>query len=371
MLDWEADLVEVTEGTTSFRVPNSNHTKGPKAREGVPFYNPAMRMARDFSVLVLQVVRNEYAGRFQVCDAMASLGARGLRFAHEVPNVHVLLNDVDPEAMYVARKNAERLHLTNVDFRIGRLEPLLADDRFHWVDLDPFGSPAPFLDVAVGAVHDGGILAVTATDKAALCGVYPETCLRRYNAQPLHGPVMWEVATRLLLAAVARAAGRRDRWIEPVLAHTSSHYLRVYARLHDGAQDSDRQARDYAYAWVKPDLSRGLAPLPPPHTEWGGPLWSGPLTDPRLLAAMGDRLPPESPRDLQRHLRMLREESASPPLYYTVDEFTRSAKVNAPRLERLLGRLRERGHRATRTHFTPRGFKTDAPVATIRDALRT
>lgn len=35
---------------------------------------------------------------------------------------------------------------------------------FHCVDVDPYGSPSPFIDAAVQCVTDGGLLMVTATD---------------------------------------------------------------------------------------------------------------------------------------------------------------------------------------------------------------
>jgi tRNA (guanine26-N2/guanine27-N2)-dimethyltransferase len=38
------------------------------------------------------------------------------------------------------------------------------------IDLDPYGTPAHFLDSALQAVAEGGLLAVTATDMAVLCG---------------------------------------------------------------------------------------------------------------------------------------------------------------------------------------------------------
>ena len=42
------------------------------------------------------------------------------------------------------------------------------EDRFDVVDLDPYGSPTPFLDGAVQSVAEGGLLCVTATDLAVL-----------------------------------------------------------------------------------------------------------------------------------------------------------------------------------------------------------
>lgn len=364
------EFMEVVEGTTRLHVPRSPHVKGPKAKTGQPFYNPAMRLARDLSVLILRAEAEQRGRRLQVCDAMASLGARGLRFAREVPGVQVLLNDVNAGALALARRNAEANELRNVDFRLGRLEKLLVDDRFDWVDVDPFGTPAPFLDFGVHGVEDGGVVAVTATDKATLCGVYPEVCLRRYGARPLHGPLMHETAARILVGALARAAGRRDRWIEPLATHSTQHYVRAYARVHDGAQGANRQAAAFAYAWTRPDLERGMAPEPPPADAWAGPLWGGPLSSPPLLDRLAAGAGPEFARDVHRLVDLLREESTAPPLYYTIDEFTREMRRNAPRMPRLIESIRATGRAAARTHFTPRGFKTDATAHELRGLLQ-
>ena len=43
-------------------------------------------------------------------------------------------------------------------------------DRFHVIDLDPYGSPAPFLDAAVQSTAEGGLICITCTDMAVLCG---------------------------------------------------------------------------------------------------------------------------------------------------------------------------------------------------------
>ena len=41
------------------------------------------------------------------------------------------------------------------------------DERpYDVIDLDPYGSAAPFLDAAVQAIADGGLLSVTCTDMA-------------------------------------------------------------------------------------------------------------------------------------------------------------------------------------------------------------
>jgi len=48
-------------------------------------------------------------------------------------------------------------------------------NRVDVVDLDPYGTAAPFIDAAVSCIADGGLLCVTCTDSAVLAGSqYPE-----------------------------------------------------------------------------------------------------------------------------------------------------------------------------------------------------
>ena len=60
--------------------------------------------------------------------------------------------------------------------------------RFDVIDIDPYGAPSIFLDAAVQAVKEGGLLCVTATDMPVLCGQYPETCFAKYGATSITGP---------------------------------------------------------------------------------------------------------------------------------------------------------------------------------------
>jgi tRNA (guanine26-N2/guanine27-N2)-dimethyltransferase len=48
--------------------------------------------------------------------------------------------------------------------------------EFDVVDIDPYGTAAPFIDSAVQTVSDGGLICLTCTDLAVLSGaVHPET----------------------------------------------------------------------------------------------------------------------------------------------------------------------------------------------------
>lgn len=66
-------------------------------------------------------------------------------------------------------------------------------ERFHAVDLDPYGCPSPFLDGTVQCVQDGGLLLVTCTDMAVLAGNSPETCYTKYGAVSLKSKACHEM----------------------------------------------------------------------------------------------------------------------------------------------------------------------------------
>merc|ERR1712180_500629 len=108
------------------------------------------------------------------------------------------------------------------------------DQRFSVIDLDPYGSPTPFLDSAVQAVQDGGLLCVTATDMAVLCGNSPETCFTKYGAVSLKTKSCHEFAVRILLQCIESHANRYGRYIEPLLSLSIDFYCRVFVRVNSG-----------------------------------------------------------------------------------------------------------------------------------------
>ena len=80
------------------------------------------------------------------------------------------------------------------------------------IDLDPYGSACPFIDSAVQAVSDGGLLIVTCTDTAILSGNYPEVCFAKYGCMPLKPKFHTEMSLRILLNALETAANRYKRY---------------------------------------------------------------------------------------------------------------------------------------------------------------
>jgi tRNA (guanine26-N2/guanine27-N2)-dimethyltransferase len=106
------------------------------------------------------------------------------------------------------------------------------DRQFDVVDLDPYGSAAPFLDAAVQSVSEGGLLAVTCTDKAVLCGNHPEACWAKYHAMSLNNRYYNESALRIMLANIDSHANRYKRYIVPLMSLSIDFYVRLFVRVY-------------------------------------------------------------------------------------------------------------------------------------------
>jgi len=194
---------QIVEGKTKIVVPKVLNTKGPIKKSNV-FYNPVMEFNRDVSIMVLNALNKK-----DILDGLAGTGIRGVRIANEVGG-NVTVNDVNKEAYKIIKRNIKLNNLYNAFAENKKLNTLLSENRFDYIDVDPFGSPACFIDSAMRAIKKDGVLGVTATDTATLCSVYPKTCLRRYSATPLKTGYAKEIGLRILIGFCIREGAKYD-----------------------------------------------------------------------------------------------------------------------------------------------------------------
>ena len=169
------------------------------------------------------------------------------------------------------------------------LRQVLAREAFQWIDLDPFGSPMPFLDGAIQAIGRRGVLAVTATDTSgALCGSSWDAGRRRYGAQGVVDEWRHDTAVRILLGAIARIAAQHDRIIEPVLAMFDGHHVRVTVRILRSKSAASQVHASLGWRCHHRSGPPTFHPWdrPPEHLDRSsvsGPLWTGALGAPEVL----------------------------------------------------------------------------------------
>ncbi|MFQ5910173.1 MAG: tRNA (guanine(10)-N(2))-dimethyltransferase [Thermoplasmata archaeon] len=359
-MNFESELV--SEGLAKFDVPKVERLHGPGRKGRLPFYNPLMRTNRDVSVLV---VLNALSGGKRVLDGLAATGVAGLRVAIETKDMAVTLNDKNTICHDLILRNIERNGVENCRATCEDLNCLLARERFDFVDVDPFGTPVRYVEGAIRATSDGGITAITATDTAVLCGARKKVCIRRYDSRPRKTEYCHELGLRILLGYAARVAARFDRGIEPVLCFSTDHFFRAIIRIRKGAKGADRTLEKLGYLHEGKGLERRIL------REAGiaGPLWSDAFLDAEFLGSV--KLPSYFPHKVSRLLQLWREEASSPPLFFTTAEVAREFSADPPAIDGIVGALKDEGFLATRTHFRPDAFKTDAGIETIGKVLRT
>lgn len=367
------DVIEVKEGNTRFFIPvqDTSHPFPPKTAP--VFYNPRMEISRDATVLLVSLLKPS-----QYLDAMGASGIRGLRVASEC-GIPVTINDRDRGAVALIERNAALLGIP-IEVVHSDTNVLLSGRCFEAVDLDPFGSPAAFVDSGIRG--SGRYIFVTATDTAPLCGAHRNAGIRRYFATAMNNEYHAETALRILLGFLVREAVKYDRGIEPLFCFSREHFVRVHTRLHRGAAAADRSVARMGYVMQCPlcpyrSEQKALLPEPDacPQCNAGlipiGPLWTGPLQDNDLLMQMESMLPSYSlgkASPLQHLLSICRQELGIS-FHYDYHVLARHFRVSPPPIEDVIHTLTGKGFSATRAHYSGTALKTDAPLEILSGAL--
>jgi tRNA (guanine26-N2/guanine27-N2)-dimethyltransferase len=336
------------------------------------FYNPRMKLNRDIGVAMARAL-----GISDYLDALSASGIRGLRVARESGVDKVTLNDINPQACDLILNNIARNGLTNCEAVCCNANVLMHQKHFQAVDLDPFGSPSPYL--AAGARSALSYLFITATDTAPLCGAHLKSGIRKYMARPLRAEYYREMGARILLGLTCRELARMDKAMEPLLTHVTDHYVRTYLRVIRGAKAADECLEDMGF--VEHCMSCGSFALlrePKPagtcghcgeSTVLAGPLWLGRIQEAGSIRnAMGDPVLEGNSR-----AKRLLETCASEvdvPFYFDHHIICERLGITPGKVEGVVEYIRAQGWTASRTHFCGVGIKTDAPLWVVEDASR-
>jgi len=387
-------LIRYREGSATFFAPSievANQNKCFAPSKLPVFFNPAMKLCRDFAVLAVATHWGRVGKRLRVCEPMAGCGVRGIRIAKEVAGVEkVVLGDLNPRAHELISQNVELNGLGKmIDVKLGDANALLASipgdgGRYDYVDLDPAGTPAAFTENALRSTVSGGLLAVTATDTAVLCGARIDACVKRYGAQPARTPYSRETGLRILLGYAAITAARLDLAVEPVFCYAWGNYLRLLVCVAAGATRATRCLSNLGWlvhcsrCLERQFLRTRFLSLDQRCSRCGaaatvaGPLWVGSLWEKGFCADMlreARSLPIERRRDVEFLLEGVVAETRTDRPYFLLPEWGKQLKVQIPPLSSLLSGLERRGYVAQPSIFHHQAFRTDAPIDVIRSVF--
>ncbi len=392
--DFPTEILE--EGCIKFLVPRLEafrkaaweciHLKAPV------FYNPVMELNRDLAVLALQTYQKMVGRELVVCEPLAGCGVRGIRFAKEVKDVQgVVLNDINPVAAKLARHNVElnqvddRVLVFNEDANLLLSQYAAPHKRLDFIDIDPFGAPVSYVDSALRALKDGGLIALTATDMAPLCGVHPQVALRKYGGRSLRTEYCHELAVRLLAGCLASTAARYNIGVRLLFSHSTDHYVRVYALSSYGAKKADENIENMGYVFHcfncfhRETYEEFVPSFPKRCDECGsqlnaaGPLWLGKIFDKEFCSSMKGEIANERLRNEKRVLKLLsliEVECDAPSTYYVINRICDKFNLPVPSLRDVLSEIKHGGFEAYLTHFNRMGLRTDAAASIVTGIIK-
>lgn len=369
----------IHEGKVTIKVP---HFDKVSAKAPV-FYNPVMELNRDISIAAITVFSQDADG-ISICDSFGGTGIRGIRYSKEIEKVrNVVITDLNPLAVQFAEKNIEDNGTENVNVYREDANLMLRKCRgkFDVVDIDPFGTPSPYIESAAAGLRAGGMICATATDTSALCGTYTEPCIRKYGSMPLKTDYCHENGIRILAGFMARTFAKYKKFIEVKFSHSTEHYMRIYATVGKGAKNTDESLKNLGYIahcdkCLKRIVFNGLTPQIPDKCpecggklRVGGPLWCGTIINRDFTGRMIESL---DELDLNKEAEVLKlfetcyREAEAPIGYYDIHKVCKNLKISSPPLLDVLERIEEEGYFVSRTHFSPVGIKTDADISELK-----
>lgn len=343
----------------------------------------------------------------RILDALAATALRSIRYVKEIPGIkEVVVNDLDEAAVQAAQRNIDFNQVDSSKIRVQQGDAITAmhtssaiKQRFDVIDLDPYGSAAPFLDAAVQCVEEGGLLCVTCTDMGVLSGGHPETCYAKYGSMPTKGKYLHEMALRIVLHALEAQANRYRRHIVPVLSLSIDFYVRLFVRVFTSPAEVKKACTKAAYVHqslgcgsfflqpigkmsnnnYNPSLTfgDGLCPQTGKRFKIGGPIWSPPMHDTEWVGLLLDRVqqnrgphPPATRKRIHGMLTSVSEELPDVPLFYSLPDMCSTLHCNSPRMVDMQAALINAGYRVSQQHKEPQAVKTDAPDDVVWDIMR-
>ncbi|XP_006980001.1 tRNA (guanine(27)-N(2))-dimethyltransferase isoform X2 [Peromyscus maniculatus bairdii] len=415
------------------------------------YFNPKMKLNRQIIFCTLAALAEERKP-LECLDAFGATGIMGLQWAKHLGNaVKVTINDLNENSVSLIQKNCHLNKLKVVvdseekeegdaldedgtlgDIQVTRMDAnvLMHLRSFDFIHLDPFGTSVNYLDSAFRNVRNLGIVSVTSTDISSLYAKAQHVARRHYGCNIVRTEYYKELAARIVVAAVARAAARCNKGIEVLFAVALEHFVLVVVRVLRGPTSADETTKKIQYLihcqWceerifqkdgnmVEENPYRQLpcnchGSMPGKTAIELGPLWSSSLFNTGFLKRMlfeslhhglDDIQPliktlifesectPQSqcsvhaPSNLNKQGKRKSSEmiintakkqktdvsAAHPPFYYNIHRHSIKG-MNMPKLKKFLCCLSQAGFRVSRTHFDPMGIRTDAPLVQFKSIL--
>ncbi|KAJ3909324.1 tRNA methyltransferase [Lentinula edodes] len=364
--------------------------------------------------------------KITILEALSATGLLSIRYAKEIPLVkYVLANDLSSNAVAAMRRNVglnglgrskeleetgsakqANTHLGKLRVNEGNPCALMYShrtDRVDVVDLDPYGTAAPFIEAAVQAVKDEGLLCITCTDLSILAtNNYPEKCFSNYGGLPLKAGYSHEAALRLVIHAASTSVSRYGQYIEPLLSLSIEFYVRLFIRVNSSPYQVKKALTCFVctscQSFYEQPLGRvvekqgsrenvnTIYKTQPGPTVGGkcaecesglhiaGPMWSGSIHDTDFVSKVLQHT--ESHKDLHGTANRMHgmftvaKEELHTKFYFTATKIAGFFHCQTPSLEETTSALLHASHQVSPSHASSGSLKTTGTCEDLLDVFR-
>ncbi|GLH09042.1 hypothetical protein R5R35_012544 [Gryllus longicercus] len=387
------------------------------------FYNKAFALNRAIISTALAAYMDLGVSVFdpvRCLDGIGSTGIGGLLWKKYFPTgINVTINDTHPKAYEYIKENATQNNLEvtvlNKDTCV-----LLHEQTFNFISLDCHTEAAFYFDSIFRNLPKFGFLAITTKDDASLHGMSPKA-LRNYGGFISRTAYSKELAIRLFLAALARAAALHNKDIEVLCSVSWKSSFTVLVMVKRGAKKSLSNIRRLIHCNMCEDRAFypiSNHPIENPSSLLGcgcparmpgkvaielGPVWCAEIFNVDFLSLMLskckkfpwqhtveallqqllnearcssssciDTLTDEKVEPPNKKLRLSSDEDTieqAPTFYFNLHRHSPKGP-QLLRVEKAVQCLQKKGFRASRTHFDPEAVRTNASLKDLVEILR-
>ncbi|MFX1517033.1 MAG: hypothetical protein ACFFC6_12090, partial [Promethearchaeota archaeon] len=250
----------------------------------------------------------------------------------------------------------------------------IKDIIFDFIDIDPYGTPIPFVHNSILLISLHGLLACTATDLASLVGLYPRALFAKYGVSQFDARIgnVHEIASRALITGIQHVGLTLGQSLLPVVTFYHRHFVRCFlvrSRGVDYVMDKTgfihlcKECKKRFITIIGEKAiscsfcgANGLLSV--------GPLFVGRTQNVEYLKSMSSDTLLEklgTKKRLMKYLSLMIEESILDiPWSFDIPALAKKIHTPVPPLMRIVKILREMGYQCSKTHYSGTSLKTNA-----------
>jgi len=343
------------------------------------FYNPIMKINRDISLLFIKAYfTTENKKQIKFCDPMTATGIRELRFLKTIPEIFdkITMGDISNKAIENIKNNFKnnKLNPTSKNIELKRDDAIntISKQYYDFIEIDPFGSPVPFIDTALQRIKHNGILSVTATDTAALCGTYPKRTLRKYGMKVQKILCYEEIGLRNLITHCQIQAAKYDKKITPYVTFSYEHFYKIFFKVIDSKSKATDDIKNLHYLSYNNKTQKITTEKYELENTIIGKTYIGLLNNKQILKEMINNLNLiEDKKKIEKLLTNLYNETEEIG-HYNIHKLQKENNIDTNlKFDQIIEKLQKKGFKASRPHCNRLSIKTNAEPKQIVEILKT